>query len=340
MKQKLNPIDKSNLKQVIIDFPGQFKEGFRLAKNIFPKGKLDHVCISGMGGSSLPVDALRTYLENIRDKKSFLNIYQNQTYSLPQQAKNRKCLNIFCSYSGNTEETLAALNEAIQNKLPSVGLANDGKLLEICKKNNIPVIIVPKVSQPRYATGYFFASLLKVFANCGLIDNNLLREVSSSINQLKRDTQKLESKGKLLAKKIFKKTPVIHTTDRLKAIGRIGKIKINENAKTPCFYNYYPELNHNEMVGFSLPQAKFHILTLVDKKDNPQIEKRMRITAGLFRKKGASVDLIDVPNNKNIFLSLFSSLALIDWTSYYLALEYSQDPTPVDMVEDLKKMLS
>jgi glucose/mannose-6-phosphate isomerase len=118
----------------------------------------------------------------------------------------------------------------------------------------------------------------------------------------------------------------------------IWKIKINENAKTPAFWNYFPELNHNEMVGFTLPQAKFHILLLMSEKEHSQNIKRMKITSELLRKKGVETTFINMPGN-DTFENIFSTLILGDWTSYYLALAYNQDPTPVEMVEDLKKLL-
>jgi len=341
MKNKINSIDKENLRQVILNFSSQFQIGFELAEKIYVAGDFESICVSGMG-SSLPTDLLKTYVSHLREKDSKRNkpvrILKNRGYKLPIEAY-ENCLNIFISYSGNTEETLESLSEAIKNKLPSIGIANGGKLIEICKKNNLPVIVVPPVSQPRYAAGYFFSMLLQILSNSKLL-NGFREEILASTDKLEKDTKKLEKKGEALARTLFKKTPVIHTSERFKAVGRIWKIKINENAKTPCFFNYYPELNHNEMVGFSLPQAKFHTITLMDKTGHPQIAKRMNITARLLRKKGVETTLIDIPDNENFFLAIFSTLALADWVSYYLALNYKQDPTPVDMVEDLKKMLS
>lgn len=338
----MTKIDSQNIRQVILDFPQQFAQGFQLAKNIKVKEDFKSICVSGMGGSSLPADILKAYVPDLRERDPQHNkpfaILKNRGYKLPLEAY-KNCLNIFCSYSGNTEETLESLNEAIKNNLPSIGIANDGKLIDICHKSNIPVIILPKVSQPRYATGYFFSVLLQIAANGSLIKKDFSKEILASINKLEEITQKLETKGKNLAQKLFKKTPVIHTSEKFKSVGRIWKIKINENAKTPCFYNYYSELNHNEMVGFTLPQTKFHVITLFDKKAHPQIIKRMKITTKLFNKKGLETTLIDIPNNENFFLSLFSSLVLADWSSYYLALAYNQDPAPVDMVEDLKELL-
>ena len=118
----------------------------------------------------------------------------------------------------------------------------------------------------------------------------------------------------------------------------IWKIKINENAKTPAFWNFFPELNHNEMVGFTNPQANFIVLMLRDKDDNSQNQKRFDVTADILKNKNIPVEIIDMEKG-SVFYKMFSALYLGDWMSYYLALEYGQDPTPVDLVEDLKKIL-
>ena len=338
---KINKIDRENLRQVIIDSPKQFAEGFRLAKNVdLKKQKFTAVCVSGMGGSSLPADLLRTYVEYLHEKdpakNTPLEIIQNKSYTLPKRTL-KNCLHIFASYSGNTEETLSALQEAIKLKLPSVGLMHGGKLQELCQKNNLPYVILPTVSQPRYATGYFFSTSLQILGNLGLIEDKS-KEITRFAKKLEEMALTLETPGRALAKKLNGKTPIIHTTDRHKAVALIWKIKINENAKTPCFWNYYPELNHNEMVGYTLPQAKFHIVTLLDPTDNPRIIKRMRITAPLLKTKGIETTFFEMPGS-DLFTKMFGTLLFGDWTSYYLALAYGQDPTPVEMVEDLKKAL-
>ena len=333
--------DKENLRQVILDFPQQFKTGFALAKKLQLTNIFQAVCVSGMGGSSLPVDVLKTYLKTLRKQNPQANpvfqLLKNRTYTLPPEAY-EQCLNVFSSYSGNTEETLSALQEAIKNNLPSIAITHGGKLKEICERNNIPVLIIPKISQPRYALGYFFSILLQILINIQLASDTTTM-ILESIPTLTKETLRLEKNGQDLAQQLKGFTPIIHTTDQFKSIGRIWKIKINENAKTPAFYNFYSELNHNEMVGFSLPQAKFYIITLIDSQAHPQIRKRMPLTNHLLSEKGLTTTLINIPNNDNIFLALFSSLALGDWVSYYLALGYNQDPTPVNMVEDLKKVL-
>ena len=332
---KKNSLDKSDLRSIILSSSKQFKEGFNLAKNIKIKGKFKSLEISGMGGSSLPANILRIFC-NQNDKKK-LAIFQNRFYSLPHEAYDN-CLNFFASYSGNTEETISSFKEAIKKKLPSIGLATGGKLLELCQKNNTPCVILPKGIQPRFATGYFFAAMYQILVNMYMVKDET-KKIIEEAEKLEKNIIKLESQGKKIANSLVKKTPVIYASTEYKALAMIWKIKINENAKTPAFYNFFPELNHNEMVGYTLPQGKFHVIMLMDKKDHPQNNKRMRTTALLLKKKDVSATIIEMPEN-GIFNKIFSTLALGDWASYYLALAYGQGPTPVDMVEDLKKMLA
>lgn len=331
-----NNIDKSNLRQVIIESPSYFEKGLDLSRKATLPEDFKRVCISGMGGSSLPVDALNDILLHYGTKKD-IEVIINRSYSLPQKAK-KDCLNVFASYSGGTEETISSLEEAIRLKLPSLGIAHEGKAVDLCKKNQIDCVILPEVIQPRYALNYFIAIFISLMARAGIIEN-IAEDIKKALKKTSEKMGSLEEDGKKIAEKVFQKTPVIHTSHKYESLARIWKIKINENTKTPAFYNVYPELNHNEMVGYTLPQSQFHIITLVDRNDNPRIIKRMEITSKLLKEKGIEVSLVDI-NGNDFIEKLSSGLLLGDWVSYYLALSYGQDPTPVDMVEDLKKLLA
>jgi len=148
----------------------------------------------------------------------------------------------------------------------------------------------------------------------------------------------LEEEGAALARTLHGATPVIYAPDAFWPLARIWKIKINENAKTPAFWNVFPELNHNEYVGFTNPQGRFHIVMLTDAQDHPRNRKRFDITAATLQERGIGVTLRAIPEG-DIIARYFHTLALADWTSYFLALLYGQDPTPVDMVEDFKALM-
>ncbi|MCL5434877.1 MAG: bifunctional phosphoglucose/phosphomannose isomerase [Patescibacteria group bacterium] len=340
----LNQLDKSNFRQFILDTPSQFKIGMSLAKNIKVEGSFSSVAVSGMGGSALPANLLRTYcnslFKNHPQYKPF-EIYINRFYSLPPEAQSKNALNFIASYSGNTEETLASLEEVRKLKLSFIGFSSGGKVETLCKEYGMPHIKLPIPYlnyQPRMGTGYFFGAMFKILANHGLVPD-LTADILSKADKFNEFMPEYEKKGKELAEELQGKTPVIYASPKYKPVAMIWKIKINENAKTPAFWNFFPELNHNEMVGFTNPQGKFFIIMLRDKEDNPRNLKRYTATSDLLKQNGIDSKIIEM-DGVDIFSKMFLSISLSDWTSYYLALEYGQDPTPVDLVEKLKTILA
>jgi glucose/mannose-6-phosphate isomerase len=339
----VNKIDKSNFRQFILNEPLQFKIGLDLAKDIKIKEYFTSVTISGMGGSAWPANLLRAYcnslFKNNPDYKPF-QIYINRYYFLPPEAYD-KSLNIISSYSGNTEETVSSLEDAHKNGLKFVSLASGGEVEKLSKKFNAPLVKLPipfPNFQPRMSTGYFFGAIFQL-----LINHKLIPDVTSDLVSLaeKLDSQmkNFEKKGIELAKKMKGKTIVIYSTPKYKPVAMVWKIKINENSKTPAFWNFFPEASHNEMVGFTNPQGKFFVIMLKDADDYIKNQKRYEATAKLLGEKGVESEIMNM-EGKDVFYKMFSSIMIADWASYYLALEYKQDPTPVAMVEDLKKILA
>lgn len=336
----MNPKDPSNFRQFIIDTPSQFKVGMEIAKEAKVEGNYESVTVSGMGGSALPVNLLQAFINSLPLEKP-LNIYINRYYSLPPHAKQKSSLNFISSYSGTTEEVISSLEEVHSLGFPFVGFSSGGNIEELSKKYGMPHVKLPipyPNYQPRMGTGYFFGAMYQTLINHGLIPDNSA-EILSDAEKLNDLMDSYEQKGKELAQKLKGKTPVIYASSNFASTAMVWKIKLNENAKTPAFYNFFPELNHNEMVGFTNPQAKFFIIMLKDLKDNARNIKRYEVTANLLRDKGIESEVIEM-DGESVFSKMFLSITLADWASYYLALEYDQDPTPVAMVEDLKKILA
>jgi len=328
---------------MILESPLQFEVGFTLAEGVRVPGVFTSIMISGMGGSALPGNLFRIYLNDLfrtdEPMNQPLSIYQNRSYALPPESFH-ECLNFICSYSGNTEETVASFEEALQKGLPCIALSAGGKIEEMAKAHGIPHIKLPipfENFQPRVGTGYFFGAMLQVLINQGLVPDERAMIIKEAA-ELGVNMEKLEVIAQTLAERLVGKTPVIYTTAKYKSVAMVWKIKFNENAKTPAFWNFFPELNHNEMVGWTLPQGQFCVIMLSDRDAHPQIEKRLRITAELLQKKGVDVEILDMGGG-SVYSRVFTSIALGDLTSYHLALLYGQDPTPVHMVEELKKML-
>lgn len=330
-------IDKSNMRGVILNFPKQFSVGLDVAKDVMVRQTqhdFNQIIFCGMGGSALP-GAILKMLRNFYEWPLAIKIHRG--YGLPARVSPRALIFVI-SYSGNTEETISSYEEAKKRNLTIIGIATGGKLAELCKKDKTPLVKIPSKEkiQPRSAVGYQFAAIVKVLSN-----SNIIKDLDKDILMLGKSLKSgiLEKQGKELAQKIKNKIPVIYASDKFKELAQIWKINFNENSKSPAFWNYFPELNHNEMEGMSHATHPFQVLILKDDDDHPRIKKRMDVTARLLKEKGLKVDIIKLLKNKNLLLKIFSNYILSQWVSYYLALEYKIDPSPVKTVEEFKKML-
>ncbi|MDD4989732.1 MAG: bifunctional phosphoglucose/phosphomannose isomerase [Candidatus Pacebacteria bacterium] len=323
------------MKEIILSFPKQFEIGIKAAESIKIGGDFDNIVICGVGGSALP-GSLLLDMANISTP-----VFIHRDYGLPKIAS-EKSLIICISFSGNTEETISAYQEAVAKNYKVIAICTAGKLKEIAEQNNLPVAVVPNdCLQPRFGTGCLVSALIKILDNCK-ITNNLSQEVLGTAEDL--NPESFETQGKALAEKLINKIPVIYSSKQYKSIARIWKIKFNENSKIMAFWNYFPELNHNEMVGLTniksqISNCKYHFIILRDKDDHPRILKRMELTADLIKEAGAEVDFMEMTGATKLE-KIFNALLFGDWASYYLALAYMQDPTPVYIVENFKKRLA
>lgn len=336
-------IDKSNMRKIILDFPKQFRIGITAARNISLKPEVlpfppENIIICGMGGSALPGDILVTLRP--------LDVFMHKSYGLPPQAGNESLI-ICISYSGNTEETLSAFSEALNRKLPMVAISTGGKLEKLSKKYDVPFAKIPSpLIPPRLALGEMFSALCQVLANQGILSEEIIKEVLETGASLKseKSTSWRRNQGKKLAKRIFQKIPVIYTPKQFREIGLIWKNSLNETAKILAIANYFPELNHNETVGFwrinemQIENEKISVLILRDPKEHPRILKQMAITKEIIEKERVQVEFIEILG-KNMLEKIFSTVILGFWTSYWLALEYKIDPTPIKAIEELKRKL-
>jgi len=335
--------DKSDMRQVILNFPEQFRFGFESVKNIkkqinnlYSSDQLTlvgNIIICGIGGSALPGSLIKLISKKfLADIKTQIIIHRD--YGLPFCAS-KKSLIICVSYSGNTEETISAYLEAKRKNFKIISIASGGKLLELSRKYATPIAIVPARIQPRCALGYQFSALVGILEELKFI-KNVQKKLLESVKNL--NVKGLEKTGEKLAKKIINKIPIIYCSQSNKALAYLWKIKFNENSKIPSFWNYFPELNHNEMVGYTLAKKYFSIIILRDIDDNKRMQKRMELTARILEKKEKNISFIEL-SEKNIWEKIFNNLILADWTSYHLAAFNKIDPMPVKIVEELKKEL-
>ncbi len=320
------PIDNSNMLKVIEDFPHQCNTALGLAKGMTVSGRINNIIVAGMGGSAVGGDLLRLYLHDLR-----IPVTAIRDYKLPNYV-NENTLIFAVSYSGNTEETIAAYEDAAKKKAKIIAVTSGGILREKAAK----VIKIPSGLQPRDALGYLFFPVLGVLVNSGIVNENSA-EIAEMLDILSQK-EDFRQFGERLAKKIGQKTPIIYASEQFSAVAYRWKTQFNENSKVAAFSHVFSEMNHNEIVGYqSMNRDKFIAILIRDNADNERIKKRMDITKEIISQK---VDVEEIYTKGTYLLSrLFSGLYYADFASYYLALQNKIDPTPVHVIENLKKKL-
>jgi len=335
MKSIPNKFDSQNLYQIISEAPKQLLQAFRETRFSIPQDSRK-IVFCGMGGSASPADLLRTFLRNC-EKKNDLVIESNRDYTFPNNIDS-SWVGIFCSYSGNTEETVSALKLAAKYHLKDIIVIAHGKDLEkIAKARKYKFIQVPDTKQPRMSYCYILGALLKLLANSKIIALNE-KALTNDVNLIIKNEKNIIKLGQSIAKKLQGFVPIVYTSERWRALSGIWKINFNENAKIPSFYNVFPELNHNEIVGFTNSIGKYQIIVLVDPAEHPRILKRIKITESLLKNK-IKFQIIRLPG-KSAFSKMLFTIMLGLYASYFLAINYKIDPTPVKIVEKLKVLMT
>ncbi|MDI6780692.1 MAG: bifunctional phosphoglucose/phosphomannose isomerase [bacterium] len=326
-------IDKSNMLESIKRFPGQFEKSIEFADGVRVEGKINKVVIAGMGGSAFPGDILKAYLS---DTNVPVEVCRGYSITTPIDAGS---LVFISSFSGNTEETISSLHDAMEKKAQVVIVTAGGQLEELSREYNLPIAKIIKefpTFQPRAATGYFMGIFISVLSN-----SNVIPEQKADLINLGNFLAgcEFEEEAKQLAKQLIDCIPIVYTHDFYEMpLARVVKIKFNENSKVQAFHNSFPELNHNEMMGFTNIKGKYHFIILDDPQGHERIRKRIQIFGRLMRDNGLPVSIIEMQGD-NVLSKIFGSIYFFEYVSYYLALEYGIDPTPVDMVEDFKMAL-
>ncbi len=318
--------DKENMKGVLEQFPEQVPKGVDLAGNIAVKKEdIDCIVIAGMGGSALAGEILKTYLD------IEIPIVIVRDYTLPKFVNERSIV-FSCSYSGNTEETIASLREATKRKCKIISMSVGGKLEGYSKEFKLKHIKLPKGMQPRNSYGYMFFIMLKILENSKIVPDQA-EEIASTYQILNKSGY--VEKAQHIVNEIDGKIPIIYSSDKMKAVAYKWKIGFNETGKVKAFYNIFPELNHNELVGYTHVKDPFHVIILKNEKDHPKVKKRMDITKGLISSKKVEVTEMEF-KGKSALARIFSAIYMGDWACFLLSLKQGIDPSPVDMVEDFK----
>lgn len=343
----IRKIDKQGMYSAVYNFPQQLIEGMLLgfAADLKSSKFVPHnIVLAGMGGSAIGGDLVRSYLAFELKCPFFIC----RSYLLPEFV-DKKSLVFVSSYSGNTEETLSAYREAKKRKAKILAIASGGKLLEKCKRDGFPFITIPGGFQPRAALGYSFTPVLVTLSRLGVISDKTVELKITAKHLEKRraeyalDRKSSQNKAKRLALSLYRKIPIIYSSsDYFDAVGYRWKGQLCENSKVLAFNNYFPEFNHNEVVGWKVLDQirdKLAVVVLKDRENHPRIQRRMQIIKWIIKRE--KVKVIEIESQGDSLLSrILSLIQLGDFTSFYLAILNRVDPSPVKVIDYLKKKLA
>jgi len=351
--ESLRTHDPSDMYSAILNFPQYAREGVELGSSAQPlaKGKARKILILGMGGSAIGGDLFRSYIQGFADNGG-IDIQIYRSYTPP--VVDAKTTVIASSYSGNTEETLTGYDAVHRSAGQVLVMTTGGTLAELAKKNRNKTITLPGGLQPRAALAYSFFPILTLLAVKSELFGAEVREetergIEETIALLDKLAKKYSAGPKgsnpafALAEKINGRIPVIYSgSDKLDTANLRWRGQIQENAKYLAFGNLLPEMNHNEINGWSHPKemvGSFLPIFLRDRDDHDRIATRLDITKRIISKSSGAAQEVR-SQGESLLARLFSLIYLGDWVSYYLALLNGTDPSPVPVIENLKKQLA
>ncbi len=339
-------IEPENMRGHLHGLPEQCRTAWdRASKFKLPADYADvnKVVILGMGGSAIGGDLVRSLFSG--QKKPI--IFVSREYDLPAFVDDRTLV-IASSYSGNTEETLSAFSQTLERKCKKLAMTTGGELKRMAEAAGVPVFVIDYKGQPRAALGYGFISLIAFLQQLGLVSNkkdevkSMIQDLDKVLGELQETVTTGSNRAKQLAKELHGKVAVIYGAGILSEVAHRWKTQINENGKSWAFYETFSELNHNAVVGYQFPRelaSKIYVVLLRCPSLHPRILLRYQITAELLKQSGISHETID-SRAENELSQMMGLLYLGDWVSYYIAILNEIDPTPVTVIEYLKKRLS
>jgi len=341
----MRKIDVDDMLGQIQSLPEQLNKGWSLGMGSpLPGVKgIRQVLIAGMGGSAIGGDLIAAYLAPFCP----VPILVHRDYDLPTWASGPATLVIACSHSGNTEETLSIFDQAILNGCSIVTLSTGGELALRAEKKNVPCWIFEHEGMPRAAVGFSFSMLLAMMHKIGLVEDQRLslRNAASAMRAQQEEIGPqillFKNPAKQLAQRLVGQWVSFIGSGYMAPIARRWKCQLNELAKSWTQFEFLPEADHNTLAGVINPSGLLP-KTMVVFLDSPADHPRNQLRSGLTRKGFADHGLNTASyfaRGKTPLEHMWTALHFGDYMSYYTAMAYKVDPSPIDAIENLKKAM-
>jgi glucose/mannose-6-phosphate isomerase len=322
----------------IQEFGKQLKTAMDIGKNAQLTNHahpLQNIVVLGMGGSGIGGDFVAEF---VKDSCS-VPFVSCKSYQLPAFV-GKNSLVIASSFSGNTEETLASFEKAQTTGAKIVCLTSGGKLLAKATEHKLDLVQIPAVKQPpRSCLGYSFVQVLYILQHFGFAPERFESALSNSISTLEQEQAKIQKLARQAAQKMHQKFSIIYATDRMSAVGLRLRQQMNENAKLLACHHSYPEMNHNELVGWREQSGDFVVVNFRSKDDNNRNALRMDVCKNIIAKVSPEIIDIECLGDTLIEQAMYG-VHLGDWISWELAQARGVDAVEVNSIDFLKKELA
>jgi glucose/mannose-6-phosphate isomerase len=339
----VDAFDEEGLLADILDLPEHLRDAmWRVdSANLQPWDSPGGLVVAGMGGSAIGGALARAMLGDHASRP----ILASRTYGLP--AWTTPDTTVLCaSYSGNTEETLACYEAAGALGATRIAVTSGGKLAELARADGVPVIPVAGGFQPRAAVAYMTVAALEAARLCGA-GPRMGSEIDVAADHLEELVVEWgadgaeDSEAKTLARALYDSVPCIAGAGLTSPIAYRWKTQFNENAKIPAFTHELPELDHNEVVGWTGAPSygRFAAIFLDDSDTHPRIKERIALTCELIGDSATGCHVVQSRGDTTV-QRVLSLVLLGDLVSLYVAVLRGTDPTPVDVLTTLKDRLA
>lgn len=325
------------MKELVANFSKQLQEAIDIGNNANltqSKQKIANVLICGLGGSGIGGSIVSELV--VGNANVPINVTKG--YFIPAYV-NENTLVIVCSYSGNTEETLNCLKLATSKNAKITAITSGGKLLDFSRSIGFDCIIVPAGMPPRSCLGYSLTQLLYILDFHGISHNNFKADLASSIQLLDAEENNIIAEATIIAERLKNKIPVIYATTYNEGVAIRFRQQLNENAKILCWHHIIPEMNHNELVGWTTKNDDFSVLIFLDKDDYSRNLARVDINKEVIKKYTENIREVFSKGNSVIEKAIYF-IHLGDWISVLLGEMRGVDLMEVNVINHLKSKLS
>ncbi len=324
--------------KLIERFPAQLVEAMEIGSSIktsIDKEDIDKIYVAGLGGSGIGADFVAEFIKD----ECTIPYLVGKGYDIPNYIDN-KTLAVLSSYSGNTEETLSAYEKIKETGAKIFVVSSGGKLIDIAKQEGYDYITVPNNwPSPRACLGYSLTQQLFLVHKLGLISDEKIGQLKSSIDLIKFDQEEIKSKAEKIAQLLDGKIPVIYTTDRMESVAVRFRQQINENSKMLCWHHVIPEMNHNELVGWRDKNDNLAVVYFRNSDDFKRNEIRIDINKEIIGEYTNSIIELYSKGQSLIERAIYF-VHLGDWVSWYLSVLHNVDAVEVKVIDYLKSELA